>query len=415
VSRQSELALKTAIVAPPSAFEGDAFKVVPHAGSKQLAIFMSASGAKPGSFNFVDAADELPANRLFLNNGGRNEWYQGGVPGLGDDVDQTLHTLSLWARYLGAEEIVVVGQGMGAHGAILYGTQLGARVLAFSPETTLKLPASRSERLMAPDASIRHQNLHGFVRAAEQPVTVIAGERDPVELYCMSLATALPNFQGRTLRRVGHDIPAYLHGRRLLVPLLQAFLAGEPLPPLQQDGNALRHEGFATYFYALHVAHDRKEWNAAIRIGREVTKQNLWSDHAHYLLGLALMQEGDHAEALRAFALADAILPDQPNYRFNLATCFKKLGDYDQAIAIHRKSMQAFPRFAKPSYDLSLIYMQFGLYAKAQTFAAKAAKIEPANKGYAAHVKKIKARVQKGAQPGDISEEAVRMRAVYGA
>lgn len=414
LTRTSEQAKRVAIVPPPSEFEGSAFKVVPHAGSKQLAVFMTQTGAKPGFFNFLDLGDELPVNRIYLNNGGRNEWYQGGVPGLGSDLAETLDTLSQWGRYFGVEETVVIGHDMGAHGAILFGTQLGARVLAFSPETTLKLPASRSEKLMAADAPVHHQNLHEFIRNAQQPVTVVCGERDPADLYCMSLATSLPNYHGRTLRRVAHGIPAHLQSRKQLLPMLQAFLAGEPLPPLPTDGNALEQPGFATYFYALHVAHARKEWSAAIRIGREVTKDNSWSDHAYYLLGDALARAGEHDEALRAFAMADALLPNQVLYRCALANGFKQIGDYDQAIAVHRKSMQTFPKAAAPLNELGVIYAELGLFKQALSMTSKAAKLDPKNRTLIALVKTLKAKVLGKEEPYEPSEQAARLRTLYG-
>lgn len=395
----------------PSAYEGRAFKVIPHAGSKQLAIFMTATGAGAGLFNFWGAGNELPVNRIFVNNGGRNEWYQGGIPGLGGDLPEVLQTLSRWARYLGAEETVVIGQSMGAAGAILYGTQLGARVLACSPETTMKLRGSRSEKLMHPEAPVHFRNLHDFIRNATKPVTVFAGERDPVDLYCMSLAKGLPNYHGRTMRRVVHGVPNYLKNRGRLRPFLEAFIAGEAIPPMPEDGNALDHPNFAKDFYALHVASLRRDWETAIKIGRKITLGNFWSDHAYYLLGCAYLNSGNFAEALKAFAAADAILPGDKEYRFSIGNCYRHLGDSDQAIGTHRRTIRDGAGSAKTHYDLGVVYARAGLYGRALKEAGKAVALAPNNAAFKAQEERIKAQIRSGRLPND--PYAARLRLIY--
>ncbi|MDQ6432587.1 tetratricopeptide repeat protein [Mesorhizobium sp. LHD-90] len=397
----------------PSEFEGEAFKVIPHPGSEQLVIFPTGTGAgRTGGFDFWASGNELPVNRIFINSGSRIEWYQGGIPGLGDDLAGVLRTLSDWARYLGTKEILAIGQSMGAAGAILYGTQLGARVLACSPETTIKLPGSRSEKLMHPTAPVRFPDLHDFIRQAKKPVTVFAGERDPIDLYCMSLAKNLPNYHGRTMRRVIHGVPNYLKNRGRLRSFLETFIAGEQIPPMQEDGNALDHPDFARDYYALHVASFREDWDSAIDIGRKLVSNNAWSDHAHYLLGRAYLKTGNYDEALRMFAVASAILPSEGEYRFYVGHCFRHLGDNDLAISTHRRSIRDGVGTAKTHFDLCIIYSKAGLYKRALTEISKAVKLAPDNEAFRARETRVRAQIKSSGLPDN--PEAARLRLVYG-
>lgn len=372
---------------------------------------MTATGAKPGLFNFWDTGNELPVNRLFVNNGPRNEWYQSGIPGLGTSMAETLATIGAWARYLGAEEIVFIGQSMGAHGAILYGSQMGCRVLAMGPETTLKLAGSRSLKYMHPKAPVLHRDLHELIRNATKPITVFASERDPVDLYCMSLALGLPNYVARPVRCATHGIGGYLKNRNRLRPLLETFLAAEPLPHMREDGTALDHKKFARAFYVLHLGVLRNRWEEAIRIGRNAAQYHHYSDHTYYLLWKAYTALKRDQEAWEAISLANVIYPNQLDYMFALGNTYKKLGDYDRAITLHRQAAKRFPDAPKPLYDLSMIYTKLGLCEEALAAASAAVELEPTNDKFVAQA--AKARGHLSGPAGLLSPQATRIRTLY--
>ena len=60
-------------------------------GSNKLVMFFTATGAKPGLFNWWAVGHQLAesANVLFVN-GWSNTWDQDGVKGLGDGLEETL-------------------------------------------------------------------------------------------------------------------------------------------------------------------------------------------------------------------------------------------------------------------------------------------------------------------------------------
>ena len=210
----------------PTALRGPSFNFQIARGSSKLVLFFSGIGARDGSFQYWRVGRSLGTHCLFLNDG-RKHWYQSGVAGLGDSIEATVATIQSWARELGADEIYAFGQSMGAHGAVLYGSRLGARVLAFGAETILGLEASRSSRMLNGDAEIKYPDLQHVMARAEMPIFTFAGERDPVDLYCMSKAQGLPNFHPRTILHLGHDVAAPLHKEKRLIPLMKMFVANQ--------------------------------------------------------------------------------------------------------------------------------------------------------------------------------------------
>ncbi|MEQ1953275.1 hypothetical protein [Mesorhizobium sp. CN2-181] len=345
---------------------------------------------------------EVDANRLYVNNG-KNEWYQNGVPGLGSDLPTTIMNIKLWARHLGATEIYTVGQSMGGHGAILFGSLLGARVLAFGAETTIRLPASRSERLLAPDAKTPFLNIHRFIAQASKPIYSLAGENDPLDLYCMSLAKGLPNYECRSMNFVGHGPGGYLRNRDRLTPLIRLFLKNKPPQPMFEDGFGCEIEGFAEVYYALFVAHSARDWAKAAQLGDKACALNPSSDFAQYMTGNAYLQLGQAEAAVGHLSAARGLYVTYPDYQWALALCMRELGRIDLSISLHRRLLRTHPAFAKSHYALSLMFMVNGALKQAERHASQAAVLEPKNAKYVEQAERAAQRLAKR-QPGDIDK-----------
>lgn len=83
----------------------------------------------------------LPAKRLFVRDV-LSVWYQRGVPGFGETIDEVAAALRLLIEEASVERLVVTGPSAGGYAALVFGTLLGADVvLSFSPQTTLAVDA----------------------------------------------------------------------------------------------------------------------------------------------------------------------------------------------------------------------------------------------------------------------------------
>jgi tetratricopeptide (TPR) repeat protein len=293
---------------------------------------------------------------------------------------------------------------MGAHGAILYGSKLGARVLALGAETILGLEASRSGRLLNGDAAVAYPDLQGVMAKAEKPIFTFAGERDPVDLYCMSKAQGLPNFHSRTIHHLGHDVAAPLHKQKRLIPLLKTFVANQQIPTLADEGSALAHPGFADFFYDLYRHIRGGRYEQAAEAGKRAISLYPKSDYAVFLTAKALFGLKEPAKALQILDPALASQPRNVDYRFLMAMCQARIGEHDRAIATHEGIVAQRPDFANSFHQMALIHYNRRDYLKALEASRRAVALRPDNQGYTTRLGKIEQKlseVSKAAPPVD--------------
>jgi pimeloyl-ACP methyl ester carboxylesterase len=99
---------------------------------------------RPGRFHFENLLETFPnASRLLIRDPGES-WYNGGLPGIGETVEE----IAAWTKReldaLDARRVVTIGTSMGGYAAILFGCMISAeRVVAIAPQTLLdqRLPA----------------------------------------------------------------------------------------------------------------------------------------------------------------------------------------------------------------------------------------------------------------------------------
>jgi tetratricopeptide (TPR) repeat protein len=345
-------------------------------GSDKLVVFFSGTGMRDGNFHYWKIGKSIRAHRLFVNNG-RNHWYQDGIPGLGDTVDDTVTAIDQWASKLGAREIYTVGQSMGGHGAILYGAKIGARVLAFGAETVLNLEASRSSLLIQDDPTVAYPHLSEVVSTARNPLYLFAGERDPIDIYNLSFMQGFRECHVRSMVRMGHGMVSYLHNRNRFVPLLQRLLENRPPPRMNAYGSALNHPGFETAFYDLHRHSVAKRWDAAVDAGERAISIYPKADHAFYLLAGALFSLKEFGLAKSHMENALELAPTWPEYRFLMAKCLARMGEKQRAIDINRDIIGLVPSMAAAHFELSLLHFSLGNYEESLEAASRATDLRP--------------------------------------
>ena len=109
-----------------------------------LVVAFSHVGYPIGKFAFSNAISNLECKKLYLNCVG-NSWYQTGVPGLGDSIDEVADHLKVIIRNLNPSRVVFLGMSMGGYAALVFGILCGASlILAFTAELVLGMNHLRS-------------------------------------------------------------------------------------------------------------------------------------------------------------------------------------------------------------------------------------------------------------------------------
>jgi len=371
----------------PSNSTAATYHIAPQIGSKKLIIFFSATGAKPGKFNFWKDGNKLPCHRMFINNG-HNEWYQNGVPGLGSSVEQTVNSIKRWIARLGVEEVYTCGGSMGGYAAILYGALLDASILAFAAETTLGIQGSRSMSHIRPGTKLLHPQLGNLIARSAKPVFLYVGEMDPVDVYCASKLKPSQNLKVTTLRGVDHGPPRYLRDKGLLPTYLDSFISNRPLPPTPADGRVLEVKGFADLFLETHQSYRERNWERTVKVGRQALELYQASPQCQFLVGSALMKQSLCLDALPHLSVASHLSPSHREFTLVFADALRQLGYLAEALDIYEELLVAEPENARVHYSLGLGLLKLNEKIKADESFKRAAELAPNNPTYSKRVEK---------------------------
>lgn len=360
---------------------GECHHFVPHENSDKLLILLSATGTKTGQFNMWKLAGDIPHNKLYLRLN-QNNWYQSGVPSLGSDLAETIDAIESLAHAHGVKEVYTCGSSMGGHGAILYGSLLDASVLAFSPETQLKLPFSRSAKMMSASAKVVVHDLREIISQSEKPIHIYTGEMDPIDLYCADMVKHLPNVNVTTMFLEEHTVMRTLHSSGRLVPMLKGFLEGKPFAELPEKGGALQAQGFSKAYFDGWLDRIEGRNESALQNFEKAIQLYSTTSHCRYLLAMTLIKLSRPQEALAVSAIAAALAPDDPDHQFLFANCLRHLGDLDYALFLHKKILERWPEMDRALFDIGQIYLLKHEPDKARAFYLEAARINPAKAAY---------------------------------
>lgn len=362
--------------------------------SKRLIVFFTATGAEPGAFNFWQAAQDISSDtNVLLVNGWSNTWYQDGVRGLGENIEETLKSIRFYCEERGITQIFCSGQSMGGYGALLFAGLLGGKAIAFGAETVLDLPHSQYSRKANRTVPILYGNLRETFASGLNAV-LLAGERDPVDIYCAKQLQGLPGVTIKTMRFVGHGPAGHLRNRKRLIPFLRLIMADKSLPKMPEDGCALVRPGFPESFYAGWCAIRDKDFESAR--GKLELAVSLYpgSDEARFLLGKALEGLNNFDAALIHYSIAYA-LAARKDALLGTANCLRRTDQLVEAEHVYRKLLSIWPDEASAHYFLGLCCLALKNKRGALTHLGLAVALAPKNPTYANRL----ILVQKGITP----------------
>lgn len=240
------------------------------ADSDQAIVAFSARPVEPGRFHFFSVARLFPSRSKLLVRDPSRSWYNAGLPGVGDTVEEIAAWLREELAGLGARRVVTTGSSMGGYAAILFGCLLGAeRVVALAPQTVLD-PALRW-MMPPPELELQAPDLEPAMRGAPgTAVDLVFGWGSPLDTYHAQRVARVPSVR---LLRVegGHDVAAELAEQGRLWPLLGELIEGgtpagcEPDPGFDPELVSLLREAVA--------AAAREDWVAGAAAAGELAER----------------------------------------------------------------------------------------------------------------------------------------------
>jgi len=366
----------------PTELMGNNHQIIINNTSKKLVIFFSSFEIKDGRFDFYHEGEKLNSNIIFINNG-ENEWYQEGVPSLGSTFKEVLTKLKQWINYLDASEIYTCGEAMGGYGAILYGSYLHSKILAFGTELTLKEARSRSYSMMLKITKINF-NLLQLIKNHKNNMYLYAGENDYLDTYSASICKELDlqNIVVKSIRDTGYSVSSYLKKKGLLLKVLKSFINHETIENIPEEGEACEILGFAKLYFKQAHSLKNKEWEKSVGYGVRAVSKYPTASRSHNMLGVAYLQISEQLDALGHLSVARSLAPQNLEYQFAVANYMRRTGMLEKSKSLHHKVLEINNNFSKSHYDLALIYAALGDEKNALLSARFALKLNPENKSF---------------------------------
>lgn len=342
-----------------SSLDGKHFKVVERSGSKRLMVFLAGTDKTDGKFDFWHVGNAQSCHLLFLNNG-RNEWYQQGIPGFGDSHEGTVQCLKGLIDYLQVEEVFFVGVSMGGYGAVLYGAELGANVLAFGYDTRLKIAGSRSQKRMPKDIRVAFPDLRPLIEASSVKVLQVAGECDALDLVAASHIRDLANVNTITLTGVGHGGAPFIKEYYGLPEFIQAWAEGGSLPEIIEVGGSVNNPALVRSLHKAFLAFKEKDWELVeLEAGRALSF-DVRHEYSNYMMGTSLLERKKPSEALKYLLMSVGSAPHYNGARYRLGRALMLSNQHSHAKVHFQHYLKSNPAAHIVLMMMSDVYMVEG-------------------------------------------------------
>jgi pimeloyl-ACP methyl ester carboxylesterase len=344
------------------------------AGSETAIVSFSANGGGRKHFHFFRLLEPVPEISKLLVRDPNDSWYNAGLPGVGDTIEEIADRIELEVAELGAKRTIAIGSSMGAYAAILFGCLIGAeRVVALAPQTYLDpiLPHAppAGVELQAPDLRPVLQEATGT------KVEIVAGWDALIDVFHAQRVAELAPVRVLALKNHVHSFMSALHTEGKLLPLVLELIEGGT-PEICQVEPRLA-PGIEERIAATVFAEQRGEWQ---RVAREISPvAERYPDWAgpNFTLGQALSKLGDWTGAEAVQARAVRANPGWTKPRGFLVRAMRKRGGLVEAEQVLRDGIGLDADWGYGHLTLARCLLEQGRKDEAGLAARRAAELEP--------------------------------------
>ena len=348
------------------------FLEVVRADSDEALLVFAHRGAR--HFAFYKILSGFSANLIFVRDP-TDGWYNGPIPTLGKNLDETVERIRHVIETLGVKRAATMGSSMGGYAAILFGCLLKAdAALAFSPQTLLDpmFPLSPARHLpcVAPD-------LNHFVGNAGNTITidVVCSENDVVDFFNAARLSG-QNINKYIIPESTHEIvnSLYKHGNFLAV--ITEWFKRERPAVFMSSSRFSDLTGLKKLESAVLSFH-RGSFLEATRFFQDLVLQNPGWPGIHFFYGQTLLKTSKFGEAADTFRNTIALHPKwfEP-YRF-LGRALWNLNDREGAVNNTLIALELNPDWAEAWFDLGEYKNALGDKAGAKSAWLRASTIKP--------------------------------------
>jgi hypothetical protein len=301
-----------------------------------------------GRFSLQQTVTRIGASTVLTNTVPRS-YYAEGVPGLGSGIAATAEGLRRIIEAVRPRAVVTLGISMGGYAALMFGALLRVnRILAFSPETRLLLPGSRSSLALRRRTPPEHLDVLPLLEVAPETRTALYfGETDLHDVHAAWRLRNLPAANLFSVQGGGHEIARFFVERNLLQSMIGDFVhEGRILAEFPQRGRILEDDAAIEMTMTAQGLLIAGEPLQAIKLAREVIRLAPHFDLAYDLLGRAATAAGRIRDALEAHRSAVEMAPESLLYRLRHGRALLAAGDAAKAETVLRALAEESPHWS---------------------------------------------------------------------
>lgn len=352
--------------------------------SKDLLVVFSHLGRRPPKFAWFKVLQSIPINLLFVNCDGE-EWYRGGIKGLGDGgIDSTLSAIKVIAASIHPKcDVFMAGGSMGGYGALLYGAKYGAKaVFASAAELILGLPGGKSTVLKRSQWSHIYPDLRVV---ADFPVRrhVVYGAMHLLDTLSASLYSNAVNTSIYSVDGADHAVSDTLAKRNILTGAIERMIAGdESVLDRHLYPEGLVSSSHIDNMWILNSMMEGGEYRKAIPLAEDLHKS--FPDHPlpMFINGVCQFNMKNWADAKVWFESAYSHCNEYASIPMHLGVIEARGKNYPESLdyLMHSLSLDDSPSIIH--YQIGRVLHASGSLDEAITFYQKATEINPHHPGY---------------------------------
>lgn len=324
----------------------------------------SALNTPAGKFQFYKTLSDIDYN-LTLVNVRDNDWYQRGIPGIGEDVPICANQFI--KNVEGKGKTICIGSSMGGYGAGLYGARGHADiVIIFGSEFRIGLPFSRSKLHMPDDIPIKYGNLSEIIKQSNEKTKyyVFVGDTDIIDLYNSTFVSDIPSVTIYNIKNSNHNVTKFINDNIIsLSSLVEKIVAEDSStheiisPHLSYSIDSSRD--LISSLYQAYIAIRTREFNTAkIILDTIKSPYSLNNELYNLYYGMTLIRLKTPAKALPFLSRSIKIGSQNRDTYFELGMAYNHVGKTTQSIQSYTECLKIDSSYAPAHHHLGLIYKQ---------------------------------------------------------
>jgi pimeloyl-ACP methyl ester carboxylesterase len=343
--------------------------------ASRLTLFLSYRRIPPGKFGGSHIGEKVSGTKLYLNC--PDNWYCGGIPGVGETWREVLATLERIIAAIGPSEVQAVGSSMGGYGALSLGGQLGLdRVVALAPEIRLGARGSRSEEDVP---SLDHAEIYARLRQdlpRAKQVSIFLGDLEPIDCLSATLARDIGVHNLNVMRGVPHEVAEALSPERRLISILD----GRDAVAVEEAASApILSERDANLAQLAFVRYRARDLDGAQRLLQALNAGQEVPTAIPFFLGRVLLEMKDVEGAVRQLGHALRLAPESLPVLHWMGRVLLDAGRPEEAIVYLRRHLELRPRNLAVLDLLATAHAMVGDHDTAEECLLRAIELEPSS------------------------------------